>query len=122
MVKEEVRVVLVDDDRDTCEALSEILQCDGYAVRIALNAADAMKAVEEYKPICALVDLGLPDIDGCELAQRLRSKHGSDLVLIAVTGWSEQSERDRAEAAGIDFVLVKPLAIDTLRKFLPPVA
>ncbi|MET0520168.1 MAG: response regulator [Burkholderiaceae bacterium] len=89
--KEEVRIVLVDDDRDTCTTLRELLESDGYSVRIALNAGDALKLIEDYRPICALIDLGLPGTDGCELARQLRARHGQDLVLIAVTGWSQRS-------------------------------
>ena len=60
MAKEDIRVVLVDDDVDACEALSELLREDGYSVRFATNAKDAVTAVREYQPVCALVDLGLP--------------------------------------------------------------
>ena len=54
--KEDIRIVLVDDDRDACESLSEVLQFDGYSVRFAMTAQEAMTAVEEFQPICALVD------------------------------------------------------------------
>ena len=120
MSSEDIRVVLVDDDADACEALSSLLQCDGYSVRVANTAQDAIKAVNEYQPVCALLDLGLPDLDGCELGKRLRSEHGSDLVLIAVTGRSGPKEHDMAMAAGIDHVLCKPLSVESLRRFFPP--
>lgn len=118
--KEDIRIVLVDDDRDACESLSEVLQFDGYSVRFATTAQEAMTAVEEYQPICALVDLGLPDLDGCELSRRLRERYGPDLVLIAVTGRSGQKAQDMALAAGIDHVLSKPLSLERLRSFFPP--
>lgn len=118
--EEDIRIVLVDDDRDACESLSEILQFDGYSVRFATTAQEAMTAVEEYQPICALVDLGLPDLDGCELSRRLRERYGPDLVLIAVTGRSGQKAHDMAMAAGIDHVLSKPLSLERLRSFFPP--
>lgn len=117
---EDIRIVLVDDDRDACETLSEVLQYDGYSVRFAMTAQEAMQAVEEYQPICALLDLGLPDLDGCELSRRLRERYGADLVLIAVTGRSGQQEHDEAMAAGIDHVLSKPLSLERLRSFFPP--
>lgn len=116
--KEDVRIVLVDDDLDACESLSEVLQFDGYSVRFATNAKDALAAVEEYQPVCAVVDLGLPDLDGCELSRRLRERYGSDLVLIALTGRTDA--RDQAMAAGIDHVLSKPLSLERLRAFFPP--
>lgn len=117
---EDIRIVLVDDDRDACETLSEVLQYDGYSVRFAMTAQEAIQAVEEYQPICALLDLGLPDLDGCELSRRLRERYGADLVLIAVTGRSGQQEHDEAMAAGIDHVLSKPLSLERLRSFFPP--
>lgn len=118
--KEDIRIVLVDDDIDACETLSEVLKYDGYSVRFATTAHDAMAAVEEYQPVCALVDLGLPDLDGCELSRRLRDRYGPDLVLIAVTGRSTDKEHDMAMASGIDHVLCKPLSLDRLRSFFPP--
>ena len=67
-----------------------------------------------------LVDLGLPDLDGCELSRRLRKRYGPDLVLIAVTGRSGAQEHDKAMASGIDHVLSKPLSLERLRSFFPP--
>lgn len=120
MRDEDVRVVLVDDDVDTCETLSELLKVDGYSVRFATTAQDAIAAVDEYQPVCALVDLGLPDLDGCELSKQLRAKYGPDLVLIAVTGRTGSQEQDQALEAGIDHVLSKPLSLERLRRFFPP--
>ena len=117
---EDFRVVLVDDDVDTCETLSELLKFDGYSVRVATTAQDAIQAVNEYQPVCALLDLGRPDFDGCELSKRLRAAHGSDLVLIAVTGRSGEDEHNQALAAGVDHVLCKPLTVENLRRFFPP--
>jgi CheY-like chemotaxis protein len=120
MSKEDVRVVLVDDDLDTCETLGELLTFDGYSVRFATTAEDALTAVDEYQPVCALLDLGLPDLDGCELSRRLRARYGPDLVLIAVTGREGRKEHDEAMASGIDHVLSKPLSLERLRRFFPP--
>lgn len=119
-VIEEVRVLVVDDEADTCEALGELLRSYGYSVCCARSAIDALAVAEVQQPACVLLDLGLPGIDGCELAQRLRAGHGDGLVLIAITGWSRQADRDRAEEAGVDFVLVKPLTTAALQRFLPP--
>jgi len=118
--KEDIRVVLVDDDVDACEALSELLQFDGYSVRFATTARDALTTVDEYQPVCALLDLGLPDLDGVELSKQLRERYGPDLVLIAVTGRSGDKAHDQAMEAGIDHVLSKPLSVERLRRFFPP--
>lgn len=120
MATDDFRVVLVEDDVDTCEALSRLLQFDGYSVRVANTAEDAIRVVDEYQPLCALLDLGLPDLDGCELSKRLRAAHGSDLVLIAVTGRSGDKAHNEAMAAGVDHVLSKPLTLENLRRFFPP--
>jgi CheY-like chemotaxis protein len=105
--KEDVRIVLVDDDRDACESLSEVLQFDGYNVRFATTAHDALAAVEEYQPVCAL-------------SRQLRERYGPDLVLIAITGRTGAKAHDMAMAAGIDHVLSKPLSLERLRSFFPP--
>lgn len=76
--------------------------------------------MREFAPACVLVDLGLPGIDGTEVTRRLRDQVGSELVIIAVTGSSREADHDRAEAAGIDFVLTKPLYDSDLRRLLPP--
>ena len=120
MTKEDIRLVLVDDDLDACETLSQLLREDGYSVRFATNAKDAVTAVREYQPVCALVDLGLPDLDGVELSKRLRESYGPDLVLIAVTGRCGAKAHDEAMRAGIDHVLSKPLSMERLRRFFPP--
>jgi DNA-binding response OmpR family regulator len=120
MPREDIRVVLVDDDADTCETLSSLLQFDGYSVRVARTAQDAIIAIREHKPVCALLDLGLPDFDGCELSRRLRAAHGPDLVLIAVTGRDGDKAHNEAMAAGVDHVLCKPLSQENLRRFFPP--
>jgi len=120
MPKEDIRVVLVDDDLDACETLSELLKGDGYSVRFATTAEAAITAVAEYQPVCALVDLGLPDLDGVELSRRLRARYGPDLVLIAVTGRCGAQAHDEAMKAGIDHVLSKPLSLERLRRFFPP--
>lgn len=120
MAHEDFRVVLVDDDLDACQTLSELLKVDGYSVRVATTAQDAIKVVDEYQPVCALLDLGLPDFDGCELSRRLRAAHGADLVLIAVTGRGSEEDHNQALEAGVDHVLRKPLTLENLRRFFPP--
>jgi DNA-binding response OmpR family regulator len=121
MAKEEVRVVVVDDDDDASSALALALELDGYSVKTAQDARQALVLVADYQPHCVLMDLGLPDMDGCELARQLRERHGTELVLVAVTGRSREEEHSRAEVAGIDFVLVKPVSAKELGRLLPPI-
>jgi CheY-like chemotaxis protein len=78
MAKEEVRVVVVDDDDDASSALALALELDGYSVKTAQDARQALVLVADYQPHCVLMDLGLPDMDGCELARQLREpRHGA---------------------------------------------
>lgn len=87
MSVEEVRVVVVDDHRDTVEALALLLEMDGYAVRTASGVSDAISVIEEFDPICVLMDINMPDVAGHELSARLRARYGNDITLVAVTGW-----------------------------------
>jgi DNA-binding response OmpR family regulator len=120
MRREHVPVIVVDDNQDVREILGDWLSLDGYAVRLAATAREALALAEAEVPVCVLLDLGLPDIDGAELAKVLRHRHGPDLVLIAVTGRSEEEAQAAAENVGIDLVLTKPIGIEALRRLLPP--
>lgn len=119
MEEESVLVVVVDDDVEVRRSLCSFLLSDGYQACEAVDAEEARQAVAERNPHCVLIDLGLPGTDGCTLARELRAAHGEDLVLIAVTGWTRDEDRMAAEAAGIDFVLRKPVEPDDLRRVLP---
>ncbi|ARN22520.1 response regulator [Piscinibacter gummiphilus] len=120
MEKEEVRVVIVEDDDDIRELLTTLIELDGYLVRSVPDGETALALVSEFRPACVLVDLTLPGIDGAEVTRQLRAEIGTELVIIAVTGSPSTSEHERLELAGVDFVLAKPLAENELRRFLPP--
>ena len=113
-------LVIVDDEADMVETLQLLLEMDGYTVFSAVTAEAALALVEEHRPVGVILDLGMPVIDGLELARRLRERHGPDLPLVAVTGWSDERKLDEAELAGVDFVLVKPIDAEALRKIFPP--
>ena len=121
MVDDGVRIVVVDDVADVAEALAHVLSVDGYDVRVASSGAEAISLIEEFKPHCALFDIDMPGIDGSELAARLREKYGDDIVLIAVTGWSEDDERVARTYGRVDHYLRKPVSPAILRKLLPPI-
>ena len=115
-------LVIVDDEADVVETLQVLLEMDGYTVFSAVTAEAALALVEQHRPVGVILDLGMPVIDGLELARRLRDRHGDDLPLVAVTGWSDERKRDEAELAGVDYVLVKPIDPEALRKLFPPCA
>lgn len=109
------RILLVDDNADACETLAELLRLSGYEVRTAGDAPAALALMEGFAPRLALLDIGLPGTDGYELASLVRVQPGgSDLKLVALTGYGSDSDRARALAAGFDEHLVKPVAIDKL--------
>jgi len=116
-----VRVLVVDDDHDVAEVLAEILKLNGYEVRIAHDGLVVLALVEEYKPHCVLLDVNLPGMDGGELSRRLRERYGDDLILIAVTGWSEKDARVSNAFGRVDHYLQKPVDVQMLSKVLPPV-
>ena len=121
MSKEEVRLVVIDDDVDAASVVSELLRCEGYSVRTGHDAAQALDIVAEFRPLGVLLDLGLPDRDGLEVATHLRRVHGTALVIVAVTGRASEKDKDAALTAGIDFVIVKPVDMKRLRAIFPAV-
>ncbi len=121
MSDDDVRVVVVDDVADAAEALAETLALSGYKVWIASDGAAALILVETLKPHCVLLDIGMPGMDGNELARTLRERYGDDIVLIAVTGREHDDERVSDTFARVDHYLQKPVDPDVLRKLLPPV-
>ena len=120
MDNEEVRLVVVDDDVDTADVLAELLQLEGYSVRVGHDAAQALTLLADFSPVGVLLDLGLPDLDGLEVARQLRADCDSSLVLVAVTGRASEKEKLAAQAAGFDFVLVKPVCPRVLKTIFPP--
>jgi len=117
---EDVPVVIVEDDPDAREALKALVELDGYRVHTAASAEQAKAIIAEHAPLCVILDLGLPGASGIDLAQSLRATLGSALVVIAVTGSASAEEQIAAEAAGVDYLLHKPLDIDRFRRILQP--
>lgn len=115
-----VRIVVVDDMADVAEALAAQLTLDGYRVATAYAADEAIHRIEELRPHCVLLDIGMPDIDGYELAMLLRHRYKDDIVLIAVTGSDEKQARVTDTFAVVDHYFQKPLDPAALRKILPP--
>jgi CheY-like chemotaxis protein len=121
MSDDDVRVLVVDDVFDAAEVLAETLALSGYKVWIATEGAAALALVEEHKPHCVLLDIGMPGMDGNELTRTLRTRYGDDIVLIAVTGREHDDERVSDTFERVDHYLQKPVDPDLLRKLLPPV-
>lgn len=104
------RVLLVDDNADSTEPLSLLLQAKGHDTRVAVEGIEAINVADDFQPHCVVLDLGLPGIDGYEVARRLRERpYGAELTLVALTGWAGKDVRAKAAAAGFDYHLVKPV-------------
>jgi CheY-like chemotaxis protein len=114
-----VRVLVVDDNDDAAQSLAELLRLSGYAVKTARDGMSALGVAAAFRPEVALLDLGLPGMDGFELARRLRAEpmtHGA--MLVAVTGYGREEDVRAALAAGFDHHLVKPVNLTALRELL----
>jgi len=110
-----VRVLLVDDNADAVDTLALALGAQGHDVRVAHDPAAALRLLEHFKPDVAVLDIGLPVMDGYELAMRLREQLGGhDCRLFALTGYSQESDRRRSAEAGFELHLVKPVDVDRL--------
>jgi PAS domain S-box-containing protein len=104
------RILIVDDNEDARSLLSDLLVATGHEVRTAGDGIDALELIKEFTPDVAILDIGLPVMDGYELAERLRQKlKASTLRLISLTGYGQQADYDRSQAAGFDRHLVKPV-------------
>jgi CheY-like chemotaxis protein len=106
-----LRVLVVDDNRDAADTCATMLELSGHQVRAAYNGTQALQVGEAFQPHIVLLDIGLPDINGYEVARRIRATGwGAGLPLVAVTGWGKEEDRRRAFEAGFDHYLTKPVA------------
>lgn len=119
-----LRVLLVDDVADTRLMCSLVLEAYGYQVRTASDGPSAVKAAQEFEPHVVLLDIGLPGMDGYQVAQRIRrDAAGRELTLIATTGYGQASDQQQSRDAGFDYHLVKPVDFSTtVRELLESVA
>lgn len=115
-------VLIVEDDDDSREMLGELISAFGHRPLPAANAAEALACARDQKPDVALIDIGLPEIDGCELARLLRlamvETPGLHTRLVALTGYSDGATRETAGAAGFDAYVVKPIMPEALEALL----
>jgi CheY-like chemotaxis protein len=109
------RVLIIDDNRDAANTMAMLVDELGGSTRMAHDAASGLAAVEEYRPDIVFLDIGMPDIDGYEACRRLRQRPSEKgMVIVAVTGWGQPQDKQRALDAGFDAHLTKPVDLEAL--------
>ncbi len=112
-------ILIVDDNVDAARTLEHLLRSRGYDVQALFDGATALVWIESHRPEVAILDIGMPQMDGYELAERLRGRFSSaDLFLIALSGWGQDDDRRRSTAAGFQAHLVKPVELSALERLL----
>jgi len=113
------RVLIVDDNVDAADSLALVLQLDGHVTRTGYSAQDALDLAAAFEPEVMLLDIGLPEMDGYEVARRIRALgHPAEVKLIALTGYGQVDDLRRAQEAGFDDHMVKPVDFETLSRTL----
>ncbi|MBC8024577.1 MAG: PAS domain S-box protein, partial [Steroidobacteraceae bacterium] len=113
------RVLIADDNCDAAESLALLIQLDGHDVTVGSNGLQALELIDRIRPDVALLDIGMPGLDGYEVARRIRANPlHAGIVLAAVTGWGQESDKARARQAGFDLHFTKPIEPDKLIELL----
>jgi CheY-like chemotaxis protein len=112
------RILVVDDNVDAADSLAMLLRIMGHEVRTAHDGLEALGAATVMRPEVILLDIGLPKLDGYDVARRVRQERGQGVVLIALTGWGQEEDRRRSKDAGFDHHLTKPVQLDALQDLL----
>jgi signal transduction histidine kinase/CheY-like chemotaxis protein len=118
-----LRIMVVDDNEDGADMLQVMLEMEGYTVAKANDGQGAIALAQRFRPHAVLMDIGLPDMQGHEAAQRIHEREGGeDIVFIAMTGWGHDEARRLASDAGMQHYLVKPVDLNVLRKYLSEIS
>jgi len=113
-----IRALVVDDLRDSSESLARMLQLMGCSATWVTRAAKAMDAAEALEAEIVFLDIGMPEIDGYELAKLFRKRYGEAIVLVAVTGYGDEEHHRRSREAGFDAHVRKPVDLDIVESML----
>jgi CheY-like chemotaxis protein len=112
-------VLVADDNRDAAETLALLLDMDGYGTVVAYGGLQALDSIRRNRPDAAILDIGMPDLNGYEVARRIREEEwGRNLFLLAITGWGHPDDVARAKAAGFNEHLTKPVDADNVVRLL----
>lgn len=117
------RILVVDDNHDSALSLAMMLSLMGHDTRTAHDGESAVETAESFLPEVVLLDIGLPKLNGYEVAQRIRERPwGASMFLIAVTGWGQEEDRQRSSEVGLNVHMVKPVEPAALEKLLTELA
>ena len=116
------RVLVAEDIPDAAEMLRLMLESMGHQVRVAADGVQAVAIAREFAPQIALLDIGMPRMDGYEAARQIRAVLGRDVILVALTGWGQEDDQRRARDAGFDRHLTKPADPDVLEELITSAA
>jgi CheY-like chemotaxis protein len=112
------RILVVEDSVDSAETMAELLKIWGHEVRLAHDGQEALRVAREYRPDIVFLDIGLPDMDGYAVADRLREEGLGGELLVALTGYSKDETKERGGPATFDRHLLKPVTPDALSSVL----
>jgi CheY-like chemotaxis protein len=114
-----LRILVADDNRDAAESLAALLRMVGHEVRIAYDGVEAVGVASKYRPDAVVLDIGMPKMNGYDVATKLRAEAtGKDMTIIVVSGWEQEADKQRSRESGIDHHLVKPLEPSSLLRVL----
>lgn len=116
-----LRVLIVDDNTDAADSLAILLTMIGHETKAAYDGSQALALVREFAPNVVLLDIGLPGMNGYEVAARLRAEHGA-IAIVALTGYGSAADVERARSAGFDAHITKPVAFEELQAVLAEVS
>ena len=113
------RILVVDDNKDSADSLAMLLRVKGNDIRTAYDGLEAVEVAEVFQPEVVLLDIGLPKLNGYDVARRIRQQPwGRGTTLIALTGWGKDEDRRLSQEAGFNFHLVKPVDLAALEELL----
>lgn len=112
------RILVVDDNIDAAQSLAMLLRLRGHDVKAAFGGAEALEAVASDEPELVFLDIGMPVMDGYDVARQLRARFSSDITIVALTGWGTEQDRHRSREAGFDRHLTKPVDLSALEEVL----
>ena len=117
-VRPQRHVLLIEDSEDNREMMRELLEMEGFRVDVAVDGAQGIAQALALRPAIAIVDIGLPEMDGYEVARRVRAALGNGITLVALTGYGQPGDFERATEAGFDVHLTKPVNLADLEQIL----